>query len=98
VDFEEMGRAYDQMSKSTYTQGTRPTVNAKWQNYNDWDAPNPSDFVRHESDFIVVQVEGGYLIARSRDGLGSLVYITVASTPNYEDAVEIASSLNKTVW
>lgn len=70
---------------TAYTKATESQVNVKWDGWRK----------QMDVDYVVVQVESGYLLARSRDGLGSLIYTTIAHFPNYEDAIATANVLNK---
>lgn len=75
---------YDAMSRA-YTEASRNQPNIKWSGW------KTNDY----TDYIVVQVKDEYHLSASRNGLGSVSFQSIAVFGNYDDALIVASLLNK---
>ena len=102
MDFEEMSNAYQRAQQShkdvwkevnppsAYREGDYPTrdyakkiINAAY-----------SSSIPKEVDYAIVKLDGGYLVARSRN-LGSLDYEVICTCTSHFEAKEIVKALNK---
>jgi hypothetical protein len=102
MNFEEMSNAYqkaqqshkdvwkDTNSTSEYREGDYPTRDYAKKIISASYSPSTPK----EVDYAIVKLDGGYLVARSRN-LGSLDYEVICTCTSHFEAREIVKALNK---